>query len=267
MTRLVLRAEPPVRIAVDGLTPERLAGRSAGEIERLPLKLGNRSERVGDWFGVTADGDMRLVIGGPGHRLDRIGAGMAAGEIVVAGDAGAYLGLAMRGGRILVEGSAGYGLATDLREGRIEVRGDAGAAVGGALPGAASGMRGGTVLIGGSAGGRVGHRLARGMIVVAGSAGSACGAEMRAGTVIAGGELDDAAAVAMRRGTIICLGAPPRLGPGFVDTGAHELVFLRLLARELAAVGRPDLALGLRGLRRFVGDHAVRGKGEIFTTS
>ena len=264
MTRLALKDELPVRLAVDALSPERFSGLSVADIERLPLAVGNRRERVGDWFRVQAGGDAAAVtFEGPCGRLDGIGAGMTAGRIDVQGDAGAYVGRGMRGGEVSVSGSAGYGVATDLRGGTIRIRGNAGDAVGGSLPGSAAGMRNGAVLIGGNAGKQAGQRLKRGLIVVAGDVGPICGAEMIAGTVVVGGLVGANPGVAMRRGTIIALGGAALIGPTFADCGVHDLVILKLLARHLVSLGVAALASRLAPFRRWAGDAAVAGKGEL----
>ena len=264
MTRLALKDELPVRLSADALTPERLAGLSAAEIERLPLAVGNRRERVGDWFRVRAGDDPAAVtFEGSCARLDCIGAGMTAGRIAVQDDAGAYLGRGMRGGEVAVSGSAGYGAATDMRGGTVRIRGNAGDAVGGSLPGSAAGMRGGAVLIGGNAGAQAGQRLKRGLVVVGGDVGPACGAEMIAGTVVVGGAVGGNPGVAMRRGTIIGLGGAALIGPTFADCGVHDLVIFRLLARHLEALGLAALASRLGPFRRWAGDAAVAGRGEL----
>ena len=264
MIRLSLKEEPPVRISAETLTPERLSGLSVAEVERLPLAVGNRREHVGDWFRVRAGDDAAAVtFEGPCVRLDCIGAGLTVGQVAVQDDAGAYLGRGMRGGEISVSGSAGYGAATDMRGGVIRIRGNAGDAVGGSLPGSAAGMRGGAVVIGGNAGAQAGQRPKRGLVVVGGDVGPICGAEMIAGTVVVGGAVGANPAVAMRRGTIIGLGGAAMIGPTFADCGVHDLVIFRLLARHLVALGLAALASRLAPFRRWAGDAAVGGKGEI----
>jgi formylmethanofuran dehydrogenase subunit C len=263
MIRLTVKAEPPMRIKLGALLPERLAGLSIGEIERLPLAVGNRREAVGDWLRVAPGDGEALAIDGPCGRCDQIGAGMTAGAITVHGDAGAYLGLGMRGGGVTVLGSAGFGAATALRGGTIRIAGDVGDGLGGSLPGADSGMRAGTVLVAGNAGAQAGQRLRRGLIVIGGSAGEACGAGTIAGTIVVGGTVAAHPGTAMRRGSIIALGGAARISPSFVDCGVHDLLFLRLLGRHLASLGEWAIAQRLGPLRRWMGDAAFAGKGEL----
>lgn len=267
MTRFVVKENPPVRISAESLIPERLAGLSTGEIEKLPLIVGNRTERVGDWFRVEAGKADRVEFEGPAERLDRIGGGMSAGGITVHGDAGAYLGIGMKGGEVTVAGSAGYGAATDLQDGTIRIGGNAGAGLGGALPGVAGGMKGGTVIVAGNAGDQAGQRLRRGLVVIGGDAGASCGSGMIAGTVVVGGKIGGYAGAGLLRGSIIALGGTERVVPTFADCGVHDLVFIRLLARHLASLGQGAIAARLGPLRRYAGDTALDGKGEILLPS
>jgi formylmethanofuran dehydrogenase subunit C len=267
--RLTLKSRPPGRLSLDGVIPERVAGLTETDIARLPLRDGNRRGALGDWFdiGIAAGADDRLEIAGDCERFDDIGAGMGQGEIVVEGNAGACAGLAMTGGRVSIAGSAGHGAATAMRGGELCIGGDAGDRLGGALPGEGLGMHDGIVIVAGAAGRGVGDRMRRGLIVVAGAAGPFCGARMSAGSIVIGGGLGDHPGVAMRRGSLFALGAVARLPPSFADCGVHELAVQRILARFLAKRGLREMADRVLPLRRWFGDLAERGKGEIFTQS
>jgi formylmethanofuran dehydrogenase subunit C len=265
MIRLTLRARPPFRLSLRGFIPERLAGSSATAIARQPLRQGNRAGVLGDWFqvDVAAEPEDRLVISGAVDRLDDIGAGMTRGELLVEGDAGARAGLEMSGGRISIEGSAGMGAGTAMSGGELRITGDAGDHIGMALPGEREGMRNGNVIVEGNAGASVGDRMRLGLIVVAGSVGPYCGARMGAGTIVVGSEVGPNAGAAMRRGTLIAPRGNLVPLPGFADSGVHDLPMLPLLARVLAQHRLTELAGRLREVRRWQGDLAVNGKGEI----
>ncbi len=267
MIRLALRARPPVRLSLLGFTPERLAGLAAPAIEREALRQGNRLGVLGDWFGVdvTAGADDRLLISGADDRIDDVGAGMTRGELVVEGDVGARAGLEMRGGQLTVRGSAGAGAATAMAGGELRISGSVGDYLGTALPGERQGMRGGVVIVGGSAGAGAGDRLRLGLIVVAGSVGRFCGSRMGAGTIVVGGQLGEGAGAAMKRGTVVTLAGPTKLLPSFAESGVHEMVVQRLLARVLLQHGLGGLAERVGRLRRWQGDLAVGGRGEILT--
>jgi formylmethanofuran dehydrogenase subunit C len=117
--------------------------------------------------------------------------------------------------------------------------------------------------VAGRAGAEAGRRLRRGLIVIGGDAGACCGAEMIAGTIVVAGRTGAFAGAAMRRGSIIALGGVPRIGATFADGGVHDLIFLRLLARHLAALGLDGVTARLAPLRRWTGDAAVGGTGEL----
>src|SRR5262249_45018651 len=133
----------------------------------------------------------------------------------------------------------------------------------GALPGEMAGMRGGVVIVRGDAGERIGDRLRRGTIVVEGRAGAWAGSRMIAGSVIVGGSAGPLPGYLMRRGTIVLAGRA-ELSPTFVDCGTHDLIALRLLALFVARYSARAARLLQRSLRRFAGDMAVLGRGEIF---
>jgi formylmethanofuran dehydrogenase subunit C len=265
MIALTLRSRPPGRLSLAGVTPDRLRALGEAEIARLPVRHGNRQSALGDWFDVrVAGGEERMIITGMGgDRLDNVGGGMASGELTVEGDLGVRAGLAMAGGRLTVSGSTGYAAATAMRDGEIRIDGNVGEALGSALPGERIGMRGGTVIVAGDAQSGTGDRMGRGLIVVAGSAGPFCGARMAAGTIVVGGVIGDHPGIAMRRGSVLALGGATRLSPSFADCGIHDLTVQRLLAHHLAKLGLQALAARVGPLRRFLGDQAEAGRGEI----
>jgi formylmethanofuran dehydrogenase subunit C len=153
-----------------------------------------------------------------------------------------------------------------MKDGFVAIGGSAGDFLGGALPGEMRGMSGGVVTVAGSTGERAGDRMRRGTILVGGNAGAYAGSRMIAGTLVVLGEQAGAyPGFIMRRGTLLLRAAPQRLLPTFADAGTHELGFLRLLRRSLAGTGTGAATLDQLGLRvrRFIGDAAVAGKGEI----
>ncbi|MFL5855814.1 MAG: formylmethanofuran dehydrogenase subunit C, partial [Solirubrobacteraceae bacterium] len=80
---LTLREQPAVPLEADVLTPDRLA--DADDVAALPLWHGNERTRVGEFFAVSGAGDdVRLE--GDLSRVKRVGAGMTAGRLTVAGD-------------------------------------------------------------------------------------------------------------------------------------------------------------------------------------
>src|SRR5829696_4406154 len=154
---LTLRQEPAVPLEAEVLCPDRLAGASRDEIEALPVWHGNERTRVGEFFAVSGAGDdVRLE--GDLSRVKRVGAGMTAGRLTVAGDVGMHAGAGMRGGELVVHGDADAQAGAGLRRGLIAVAGRLGDAAG--------------------------LRMLAGTIVALGGLGVRAGAGMRRGTVV-----------------------------------------------------------------------------------
>jgi formylmethanofuran dehydrogenase subunit C len=261
---LRLRARPRFRIDVSMLTLDQLAGQTAAAIARFELPLGRRMTPLGELFDVSGEPGDTLVFEGDCGRLDRMGAGLAAGVIRVEGDAGAYVGLAMRGGEIVVSGSVDAYAACGLAGGMLRIGGSAGDFLGAALPGEHRGMRGGIVIVRGNVADRAGDHMRRGLMLIEGNCGDYCGARMGGGTIAIAGRCGQRPGYAMRRGTLLFRGDPPAPGPTFNDCGAQPLGFLSLLARawrdssRFAALAASDVQA-----RRWLGDLGFGGQGEL----
>jgi formylmethanofuran dehydrogenase subunit C len=256
-----LKEAPPQRCDLSPLTPDRLAA-PTGRIEDIEIQTTKRRLCVGDVFAVTPGDPADIRFEGGSERFDGLGTGMTRGRVELVGDVGQQLGRAMTGGTIVVGGSAGRLTGSGMAGGRIEIAGDAGDLVGAPLPGEPSGMKGGIVRIRGNAGERAGDRMRRGLIVVEGDAGEAIASRMIGGTVICFGEAGARPGYLMQRGTVI-LGSANGVTPTFVDSGVHELVAMRLIARWLIDEGIEGGSLLAYTMRRLVGDTAALGKGEI----
>lgn len=262
--RLTLRQPPAQAVDLSPMVPDRLAGLSPAEVAATPLQCGNRTVRADSLFTIAGTPGDLLEIHGATDRLERIGAGMSRGRVVVQGDAGAYCGLGMGGGELEVSGSAGAFAASGMLGGKLRISGDAGDFLAAALPGNHQGMRGGVVVVGGNAGARAGDRMRRGVVLIEGDAGDYCASRMVAGTLGVWGKVGSFPGLAMRRGTLL-LQAPAELLPTFNDCGEYPLTVLTLMVRSWRGLpGRfgtlPDT--GLR-VRRFLGDLANDGRGEI----
>jgi formylmethanofuran dehydrogenase subunit C len=261
-----LKAPPRQRVDLSPLTPERLRNAAPGDIARIALASGNRRIPVGELFAVAAGNPAEIIIRGSTSRLDFIGRDMRDGAITVEGDAGAYLGQGLGGGRIRVTGSAGPWAAAEMLGGSIVIEGDAGDFLGAALPGAMRGMSGGIVAVRGRAGERAGDRMRRGIIVVRGAAGAYAGSRMIAGTLmVMGGGSGAYPGLGMKRGTLLFPELPQPALPSFVDCGLHDLGFLSVLHRTLRDLDSDIVAnvAPATRVRRYVGDFAADGKGEI----
>jgi formylmethanofuran dehydrogenase subunit C len=257
---LTLREQPDVPLDADVLTPDQLAG--AQNIAALPLWHGNERTRLGEFFSVSGSGDdVRLE--GDLRRVKRVGAGMSAGRLTVAGDVGLHAGAGMRGGELYVEGDAGDWAGAEMRGGTLVVRGSAGRRLGGTYPGERAGMRGGEILVHGDAGPQAGAGLRRGLIAVAGRVDEAAGLGMLAGTVVALGGLGPRAGAGMRRGSIVTT-APVEPLASFVFSCVYRPPFLRLYLRRLRALGLAVSDEQLHGrYARWCGDGLELRRGEI----
>ncbi len=252
---------PDQRLDLSPLMPARLAGLKPKEIEALPIGTTRVPLVVGDLFKLKGKdaGALRLI--GTDARCDRIGRALAEGKILVDGDAGAYLGAGMKGGQVTLTGGAGQAAGASMAGGRIEIAGDVGERAGGVLVGEAFGMRGGLMTVGGNAGSMLGERMRRGLILVNGKAGDYAGARLIAGTLLIMGKVGPFAGYGLRRGSLILAHKPKDVMPTFGDCGVLDFNYLRLLGRQLRALGLA-VKLGHRA-RRLMGDMAVLGKGEM----
>lgn len=266
--RLAPSGSVPLAIDFSGITPDRLAGRSAGEIARLPIVADERPCLIGDVCAVqgTAD-DGRIECRGDFSRVHWLAAGMQWGEVVVSGAVGRHAGEGMTGGRLRIGGDAGDWLAAELAGGTVHVMGDAGDNTAGALPGSQHGMRGGMVLVEGHVGSLAGARMRRGILAVGSGCGPAAAFELRAGTVFVIGKLGPQAGLGMRRGSLIAATTRPEIPPLFRRGALWLPTFLPLLAASLRRAGWQTVrslgdAFG-QPWQQWHGDPLAGGRGEI----
>ena len=261
---LTLRERPDQRLDMSPLVPDVLARMSAAEIGRIALQTTRTPVTVADTFRLRLGDVSHIRIEGACDRLDQIGQGMTVGEIVVEGDVGAQAGRLMRGGSLIVRGNAGPWAGSAMTGGKIEIAGSAGDHLGGPFAGETVGMRGGVIVVRGSAGARIADRMRRGTIVVEGECGAYAGSRMIAGTVVLLRRAGPLPGYLMKRGTIVLGQDCEAMSPTFIDCGAHTLVAMRLLADFVGPHSRRAAACLAGPLRRYAGDMAVLGKGEIF---
>jgi len=260
---LTLRQAPEQRLDLSPLVPRQLAGKRAGEIEKIELQTTRTKVTVGELFRLRIGDAAHIRIEGACERLDRVGHAMIDGEIVVEGDVGAQAGRLMRGGKLMVHGRAGPWAGSAMTGGKIEIVRDAGDHLGGPFGGETVGMRGGVIVVRGGAGARAADRMRGGAIAVEGPCGRYAGSRMIAGTLVLLRRAGPLPGYLMKRGTIVLGAGCDELSPTFMDCGVHALVAMRLLSDFVGAFSR-RAATCLRGpLRRYAGDMAVLGKGEI----
>jgi formylmethanofuran dehydrogenase subunit C len=262
MITLTLKEPPPVPLEAEALSPDRLLGLREAEIRALPAFLGKRQVRLDDFFTVEGEASEHLRIRGDCGRVKWIGREMTRGRIDVEGNAGMHLGAYMKGGEIHVSGNASDWVGAEMSGGLIHVRGHAGGQLGAAYRGSPTGMRDGTILVEGTAGLEIGMRMKRGLIAVRGKVRDFAGLQMKGGTIVLLSGAEVRTGAWMARGTIVSL-APLRLLPTFAYACAYRPAFLRLLAGQLRRHGFDLPAEAHGSYRRFCGDSATPGKGEI----
>jgi formylmethanofuran dehydrogenase subunit C len=256
-----LKSKPDQRLDLSPLIPSRLIDLKPKEIEALVIGTTREKLTVGDAFKVKGKDASALHFAGTDGRCDKIGAGLSEGEIVVEGDAGAYLGAGMKGGKIEVKGNAGPLAGASMAGGRIAISGDAAERAAGILVGETMGMKRGLLTIGGNAGPLLGERMRRGLVIVGGDAGDYAGGRMIAGTILFKRGVGRNAGFGLRRGSLIFVEEPKDLLPTFGDCGVMEFDYLRLFEHWLGETGK-KIRLGDRA-RRLMGDMSVLGKGEM----
>ena len=260
MLTLTLKESLTVPLEAECLSPDVLAARAPDAVRALPVMLGKRRHRLDDFFAVEGHGAEEIEIRGDATKVKWIGRDMTRGRIRIVGNAGMHLGAYMKGGVIDVTGNANDWVGGEMAGGMIHIRGSAGGQLGSAYRGSASGMSGGTILVEGSAGIELGMRMKRGLVAVRGQVRDFAGLQMKGGTILLmdGAELRTGAW--MQRGTIIAL-KPVRLLPTFSFACTYAPSFLGVYAKHLQPLGFELPHAG--AYRRYVGDAAVPGKGEL----
>ena len=256
-----LKAKPDQRLDLSPLTPSRLKDLKPKEIEALAIGTTREKLTVGDAFKIKGNDATALRFVGTDARCDKIGAVLDGGEIVVEGNAGAYLGAGMKGGKIEVKGSTGVLAGASMAGGSIAISGDAGERAAGINVGETMGMKRGVLTIGGNAGPLLGERMRRGLVIVGGDAGDYAGGRMIAGAILFKRGVGRYAGYGLRRGSLIFMEEPKDILPTFGDCGVMEFDYLRLLEHWLREAGK-KVNLGGRA-RRLMGDMSVLGKGEM----
>jgi formylmethanofuran dehydrogenase subunit C len=264
LVTLTLRAPLDATLELEGVAPDRFAELAEREIAAIPVWLGGRAARLGDFFDVSGERATRLRVVGDLRQVDGLGAGTAAGELVVEGDAGRRAAARMTGGSVEVHGSVGDDAGLAMAGGTLHVSGNAGDRVGGAAAGASRGMTGGEIVVVGSVGAEAGVRARRGLVAVGGDAGERTARAMIAGNVVVLGRVARDAGVDSKRGTIVAVGevdVPATYRYACTFRPPHVRLTMRYLRR------RYGLAVDERAVagqyRRYCGDAGDPGKGEI----
>jgi len=263
MLTVTLKEPTSVPLEAEALSPDVLAPLKHDAICALPVLLGKRSMRLDDFFTVEGDGSEEIELRGDLTKVKWIGQHMTRGKIRIVGNVGMHLGAYMKGGSIEVTGNATDWVGGEMSGGSIHIGGNAGGQLGCAYRGSMSGMSGGTILVEGSAGIELGMRMKRGLIAVRGPVRDFAGLQMKGGTIVlmSGAELRTGAW--MQRGTIISM-KPLRLLPTFAHACDYNPMFMGIYTKHLTTLGFSVPHEVTQGAyRRYTGDAAVPGKGEL----
>lgn len=263
---LTLKKTPQQRIDCSPLTPDTLAGKSVAEIGAIELQSGKFKLRTDTVFEISGDDASDLVFMSSCDKLDYIGNAMQSGRIIIHGDAGWYLGFQMKKGNIVLHGHAGGFAASGMAGGTLHIHGSVGDYLASAIPGDRKGMKGGLVIVTGNAGDRVGDQMRRGIVLIEGNVGAYCASRMLAGTIGVMGSVGDYIGYGMRRGTLL-LFSTPKLHSTIQDCGSHTLPFLSLMYKSFRSLPTRFAAIDGNRVRRYAGDLANDGKGEILVIS
>lgn len=262
-----LKSAPSERLDLSPLIPSKLASMPLTEMLSTVIGSTKRRLTVGDIFTVSGQPGDTVTIKGSTDRIDNIGASLDKGAVMVEGNVGICAGRDMSGGRLEIKGSAGPWLGTAMKGGLISASGSAGGHVGGWRAGESFGITGGTIVVGGNAGERVGDRMRRGTIIIKGRCGPYAGSRMLGGTILAEQGFGAKPGVLLRRGTLIGPSVEKML-PTFSDSGRHDLAILNIFSKYLADTLGPLAPAPVPStVRKFAGDLAAIGKGEILLTS
>ncbi len=257
-----LKLQTQQRVDCSPLTPDHLAGKSLAEIAATELQCGNKKLLANALFDITGDDATHIVINNSSAKLDFIGSKMQNGEIIVNGNAGSYLGFQMKKGAITVNGNIDAYAASGMAGGSIKINGNVGDFLASAIPGDRKGMKGGVVIVTGNAGDRVGDQMRRGIVLIEGNVGSYCASRMLAGTIGVMGSVGEYVGFGMRRGTLL-LFSTPKMHSTLQDCGSHTLPFLSLMFKSFKTLPSKFANLNQNRVRRYAGDLANDGKGEI----
>ncbi|RLE51253.1 MAG: formylmethanofuran dehydrogenase subunit C [Candidatus Methanomethylicota archaeon] len=211
-----------VPVELEVVTPNNFAGKSINEIISQVIYEGNRERKLGELFEVKGEvgespDNIRIIIENSCNKLWRIGEGMSAGEIIVKGDVGHYLGKHMAGGKITVHGNAGSWVGAEMVDGLSEIHGNAGNHVGARFRGEPQGMgmKGGKIVIHGNAGVQVGLGMIKGAIIIDGDCLEFPGMKMRGGSILIRGNCPGRAGADMTGGKIVICGRVDSILPSF----------------------------------------------------
>jgi len=227
--KLKLKKQPTFPLEAEIITPDNFVGKTAAEIKKLELYMGNTVVKLGDFFDVSGKSteikDTKIIIEGDLKNVKRIGEKMSGGEILINGNIGMHVGNQMKGGKIVVNGNAGDWAGAMLKGGELEITGSAGNYVGAAYRGFWVGMENGIIKVKGKIGNEsmLWARSSKGAgkfpTLFCGEASSFLGMHNHGGTIIVEGNVDRCTGADQAWGTIVVKGKVKTQLPSYKKMG------------------------------------------------
>lgn len=225
---LTVKKQPELYLELEKVNPDEFAGKTAAEIEKLPVYMGKETDTIGDFFTVAGNAgataaETKIVINGDCTKMKYIGAKMTDGEVVVNSSCDMYTGSWMKGGKLTVNGDVHSFCGLALKGGEFTINGNAGNYLGAAYRGDWRGMSGGVLRVKGNAGSDVASFMTGGTLIVEGSVDIHLGTHMEGGTIILKGNANRRVGGQLVKGTIYVFGTINVMMPGYKPVGDVEL--------------------------------------------
>ena len=225
---LTVKKIPDLYLELENCNPDAFAGKTAAEIEKLPVYQGKETGTIGDFFTVTGDAgatapETKIVVNGDCTRMKYIGAKMTGGEVVVNSSCDMYTGSWMSGGRLTVNGNVNAFCGLAMKGGEFTVNGNAGNYLGAAYRGDWRGMSGGVIRVRGDAGSDIASFMTGGTLIVEGSVDIHLGTHMEGGTIILKGNANRRVGGQLVKGEIYVFGRINVMMPGYKPVGEKEM--------------------------------------------
>jgi len=159
MSHIVLTAKPVSRtVDCRALLPLALQGKTVADIAAIKLAA-NLSVADAFEISIEATDAAKITFKNTTFSHQYIGFGMTAGQLVVEGDAGDFLGAQLQSGVLICKGNAATRVGDRMRRGMLLIEGNAGDYCG-------SDMMAGTLGVLGSTGAHLGYGMKRGTLLL-----------------------------------------------------------------------------------------------------
>lgn len=245
-----------IALEFDELIPDEIYGWSKEDFEKYEVPVGNSRFPLTDYYDIEVEGEaqspeeVKMIIDGDAGRVKYIGCKMAAGEIIVNGDADLQAGAEMEGGSLTINGNAESYCGREMRGGELTVIGNVREYAGTSYIGEWRGMSGGKLTIHGNAGKQLADAMSGGEIHVMGDCDILAGIHMTKGFIQIDGDVTRWPGGQMKNGAIVINGRLERLLEGFELDG---------IVTDPEVEGRKFSGKYIK----YIGDIGVNGKGTL----